>query len=306
MVTRRKVSVGAKKYKESAKRIRELRAALGDLQGAFAKRLAVTQPMVSAWEGAKDGPSSAFFLQLGSLASFPENLWFWEQAGLSREVMMELARNLLPERAVPLVDGEVYRIPRFRETLQGRESAGPPLALPAECLPHPAQTICLVMDKKATGVVSCPRGIFILDTFVEGAEDLSNLWERVVMLQYPGTPYLLQGVYAGRLWLRDDWQISRHRDGARTSGWLVPLGEGTEPERVEYPYLGEYLEPECMKGISSDDAKARAEKMAEVRGRALSKFRTDKGIRILGKAIGRLSGHLEMEQAKGEEQEAKG
>jgi hypothetical protein len=242
---------------------------------------------------------------LGKLAveyGLQDPFFFWAKAGIEPQTLQSMVEKITEARYLAM--GETVPIPRFRLTLQGRESAGPPLPLPTECLPHPAQTICLVMDKKATGVVSCPRGIFILDTFVEGVEDLSNLWESVVMLQYPGAPYLLQGIYAGRLWLRDDSQISRYRDGARTSGWLVPLGEGAEHERVEYPYLGEYLEPECMKDIPPDDAKARAERMAEVRGRALSKFRTDKGIRILGKAIGRLSGHLEMEQAKGGEQGA--
>jgi transcriptional regulator with XRE-family HTH domain len=287
-----------------AKRIEELKEALGiKTQAEFGDKLKVSQSTMSAWlRGDKKRPPSAeAYFRLARLAPDPDKaIWFLQQTGLDVKSVLLVANKLSKYGDALPVEGDIVRIRRFRFTEKGREEAGPPVPLPAEFILNERTTICLLVDEKATGVANSPRGLFIIDTSVEGAEDLSALWNHVIMLRYPGTPYLQEGVYVGRLHLQDEASNAREPERARAIGRLAPLtGHGEESQVVEYPYLGGHVEREAMRGIALDDKQARQLKMDEIRERARSEFRLDKGVRILGKVIGRLTGHLERsEQGK--------
>jgi transcriptional regulator with XRE-family HTH domain len=141
----------AGKHKESAKRVVKLLAFLGDTQAQFARRLSITQPMVSAWVGASDAPSPAFCIRLGKLAPFPDNLWFWEQAGLSKQDIISAGQHILNERrALPSKD-DIISIPRMRHTVAGFEQIDPAIPLLEEFVSDPISTIWIDVEEGLTG-----------------------------------------------------------------------------------------------------------------------------------------------------------
>lgn len=283
---------------EIAERIKEVRAALGMTGVQFARHGGFSQSKVSEWEAGKYPPSAEMFVRLGNVAPLHLRLWFWKQAGLRQDALNGICGQIAAEQGAPPAEGEIVRIPEFRETLQGREEAGPPIPLPARFIPHPERTVCLSVDKRSTAVADSPKGIFIVDTFCEGAEDLSALWSRVVILRYApegDDPLLEHGIFSGRLWMKDYAYNPRQPELAGVTGELVLL---TRVEVVGMLYLGSYAEPEGMRGIGYEDGDGRSSRMAEIHKRALSAFRARKGIRILGKVIGRLTGHLDIEGAE--------
>ncbi len=266
----KKVNVAAKKYKESAEKVMALLKSLLEYTGSICEA-----PEHNAADGVgvgrgSDAPSPAFFIRLGNLASFPENFWFWEQAGMDGKKMVNAVKQILKqqreEQAAPLVGGEVYRIPEFRETATGRESAGAPIPLAARFIPRPEKTICVSVDAQSTGMADSPKGIFILDTSFEGAQDISALWDRVVMLRYAGEfadSTFPQGIYSGRLFLNaQDVRVFQNPQFPRISGWLEGLVGRHGPITM---WLGEYTDREGMRGIAPEDEEGRAKRWGEIR-----------------------------------------
>jgi transcriptional regulator with XRE-family HTH domain len=288
---------------EVAKRIRALRKALGDIgQREFARLVGVRHATLSEWESGKNFPSAAGFLALGNLAKGQdEKLWFWEQAGLSRAALIGLCGKISADQWKQPAEGETVRIPEFRETAHGREEAGPPIPLPARFIPHPGSTICFSVDEQSTGVADSPKGIFILDTFYEGAEDLSALWGRVVILRYApefDSSAFPQGIYAGRLILNiSSVRVWAERERPRIPAFLETLSSHPESGYTML-FLGHYIDSQGMKGLAPDDAEGMAKRREEIESRARSEFRLAKGTAILGKVQGRLTGHLEKPEAK--------
>ncbi len=285
----------AKKISESAQQIKLLRKSLGDKQTDFANRLEVTQPMVSAWEAGRDTPSSAFFIRLGSLASYPQSMWFWKQAGMDEQAILSAAEGVLRKRSIP-VEGEIIRVPRFRETLRGRESAGPPIPLPKEFVPNPASTVCFVVDKDASAVLDSPHAIFILDETNKNASNLLPFWGKVVFAEYEaeaGTnPRWRSGIYAGRLVYFNSWP--RKPDDSYTVEAELYFITGLESKRPlelgwkAYPELKGSADigiglPPLGQNPLLDAARQK------VSARAASELRLSFGWRILGHVIGRLS-----------------
>lgn len=260
-------------------------------QTALAKLIRASESRIPEWMKGDRLPSPDTLINLGKLAlerGWSDPFFFWALAGVDTHILRLMADKVQKKQYE--LAGETVPIPCFRETTDGREEAGPPVSLPVRFLPHPDLTVCLLVDERATAIVNSPQGLFIIDASVEGAEDLSALWGHVVALRFPGTAYLREGVYIGRLLLIDEAYNTRQPEAARSVGRLGPLGSGEEI--VEYLFIGEHLEPEGMKGLPLDDRDARNRRMGEIHVRARG-LRPEKGIRILGKVIGRLTGHLE-------------
>ncbi len=279
--------------KRNSQFIKHLDAVLGEMKPAeLARKLQVSDSRIPEWMAGKRLPSPDTLIKLGKLAleyKVPDPFFFWALAGHDAQTLRSMATNVVEDwyRAA----GETVAIPRFRETKDGREEAGPPVSLPAEFVPNRLATICLLVDDKSTGITHAPNGLFILDTSVEGAEDLSHLWERVVMVRddthFTSRGNRLHEVLVGRLHMQERWGGALDPDSISIIGKLKGLTE-TEPIFEE---LGAYVEPEGMKGIAyGDDFRGRILRMVEVRERAAGKFRLREGVRILGKVIGRLSG----------------
>jgi len=286
-------SAKVKRLRTLGSRVSKLREALGQTQAEFAKTLEVTQPMVSAWEGARDSPSAGAYLRLAKLASHPDRLWFLEQAGVDEQLILSAADQLSEERVALPSKGEIVRVPRYRFTEQGRQEAGPPVPFDAEFVPNPRITICVLVDERSTAFVDSPRGNILLDRSCEGAEDLHELWEQVVMLYLAPkdieTIGEQEGIYVGRLHLEGHGSSFGKPESARMKAGLFSL---TTPAWALHN-LGYYHEPEAMRGLALDDTQGRLLRWPEIRERGRSAFRLPKGTRILGKVVGRLTGHLE-------------
>ncbi len=291
-------AVKHKRFADTAERIRALRERLGDKnQADLAKRLKVTQAMVSAWESGKEVPSASFLFRLGSLASYPDSLWFWRRAGIEEQAVIEASNGINKGREAFSVElfkkGDVVLVPRFRETRGGREDAGAPLPFPTECIPNPTATIALVVDELSTGVVESPRGIVLIDTSWEGVEDLEPLWGRVVAVRCAGETSILhedtyEGVYIGRLFLGDSSPLPFRPGMAMIRAALMSLDKmGWALQDV-----GRHEEPDRSPLIRPDDTKALRAYWEEMHDRAASKLRLFPGIRVLGKVIGRLTGQI--------------
>jgi len=293
----RKGTAGSKmsKVAEGSRRILKLRKGRKETQIEFAKAVEVGQPQVSAWELGTDSPSIGAWVRMAKLASYPENLWFLEQAGIDARALRPITAGIQKDDAMisrPFWEtGAVVPIRRFRATEQGREEAGAPVPLPKEFVPNPQATICLSVDEESTTMVDAPRGLFILDLSIEGIDDLSTMWGRVVILRHPGVGETFlrwpAGLYAGRLMMKWAPRSMSAGDIIFEAG-LAMLGR--EGGHYSLP-LGSYAFPSAMKPIPGPEESAA--RIAEAEKIARSKFRLDKSVRILGRVIGRMTGHIE-------------
>jgi transcriptional regulator with XRE-family HTH domain len=285
----------AKPRPEYSIRIEALRGTLK--QREFAAKLPASPSRISEWESGKRPPVAEGFYRLGSLADNPDDaIWFWKQAGLDDEKLLAAARKIAGERAKegePLFEKrEVVLIPRFRQTAEGREKAGPPVPLAAEFIPNPDSTICVVADAKSTGFVQSPTGLLIVDEAIKGFEDLSESWGKVFILDYmPDGTLEPKGLYVGRFLprhtLHDPQLLS-------TLAILDVIRRDHEFQNLvlgRWPEIGtrEYEERRAATGISEEDF-VRLRKEQKERG--VKEIRLHPGIKVLGQVIGRLSGNV--------------
>jgi transcriptional regulator with XRE-family HTH domain len=281
-----------KKNRQFGHHIKTFREKHYPSQKALADALGVGQTVVSAWERGDNVPSSEAWVKLAGLAHSPDNLWFLERAGLHRETIIAAATALAEDMLVRPREGDTVLIPRFRATEDGRQEAGPPVPLPAEFIPNPLATLCLVNDDESTGIIDAPKGLTIVDTTIEGTEDLASLWGHVVALYFTPTPGRTgpdpEGVYIGRLILDGHtWPIRPETAVMRASlQSLVQMGWALSD-------IGYYHEEHGLQGIAPDDLAGLAQRWTEIRARAIVKFRFSKGIKIIGLILGRLSGSFQ-------------
>lgn len=279
--------------------IRAVRDSRSENQPEFAESLGVSQGTVSAWEAndKRRRPSVDALFRIGCLAKNPElAISLWEHAGLRHEAILQAARKIFQDDRLTIPPGtEIVRIPRFWETLEGRKEAGRPIPFAAEFIPNPVATICVLSDERSTALVNAPRGTILVDTSCEGVQNLRDLWGHVIMLRYHWDPARLapragEGVYIGRLELVGSQRSHQKLEAAFMDGLLYSLVEGPPWAFIE---VGEYNEPEGMKGVPPDDIEGRIKRWADVRRRGLSGFHLYKGVDILGLVIGRLTGQVE-------------
>jgi transcriptional regulator with XRE-family HTH domain len=296
---------------EVRNRIKKVMAELGlNNQAAFARALGLRPTTLNAWMTRTSLPSPAAYMALGKVAlSVDDSLFFFEQAGLTEEVIRAAAAKIMKGRTGPGVAGEIIHVPRFRETEQGREEAGPPVPLPVELIPHPLATICLLVDEKSSGVVSAPTGLFILDTSVLGTANVLAHQERVVMAYVPESPDrgYPKGLCAGRVRLQQR-QHGRRPDWGWLGVFLLPLQEHSHFASLglasyqtplnddfgDYFELGSYEEIDAMRGLAWENEEERSQRFAEMWRRVGPNFPLKEGVRIIGRVIGRLTGHLEL------------
>jgi transcriptional regulator with XRE-family HTH domain len=303
---------GMKRRLSTGERIKALRG--GESQAEFAKHFGVSQGAVSAWErNDEDRAASAeIYFRLANLASDPaDKIFFLGKAGLDEQTILSAAEKLSRGRVKApnsLVEkGSVVLVPRFRETLKGREGAGPPVPLPAEFIPHPGATICLAVSQTDFRIAA-PRGLFLLDESVKDTEDLSALWERVVLLDYPSALGLYPaGLHVGRLYMgthgtRPGSGVPLDTRYLVWHGWLrsvdapagyqaIHFGEWRHPlfEKYTVPQPNQNWRPREVVPSEIEEFEAACREAEE---RAPKEFHLPKGVRILGKVIGRLTGHL--------------
>jgi len=110
---------------EVRNRIKKVMAELGlNNQAAFARALGLRPTTLNAWMTRTSLPSPDAYMALGKVAlSVDDSLFFFEQAGLTEEAILAAAAKIMKGRTGPGVEGEIIQVPRFRETLAGREEA---------------------------------------------------------------------------------------------------------------------------------------------------------------------------------------
>jgi transcriptional regulator with XRE-family HTH domain len=303
------------------KRIRALREARHDTQAELAKCLGVTQGAISAWErdDKERAPSAEAFFRLANLAENPEDkVLFLGKAGIAPETITSAARKIAKdfvedhiERAKVLKDkGDVILIRRYRETAQGIEKAGPRVPLPTEFIPNPDSTCCFVVDELASGVIDAPRGLLVVDTSVEGTENLHDLLSRVILLWYKPLYEFErrpQGIYAGRLGIQagalrkgdtvelvHHWSLQFLTSAAGlsmmsflnlgTHSGILPFDFSKTPEKTNFSVV------DLLDFVRGSEQRERM--LSETRDRMLSEFRMVKGNKVIGQVIGRLSGNV--------------
>lgn len=101
-----------------AKKIEQMRERLQLSQAALAKKLNVSPMAPSRWERGINRPPSSVFLRLGKLIGHPDCWYFWEQAGLSKEDLIDctdpaelaaLEAKALSYRVVSVLDAKAKK-----------------------------------------------------------------------------------------------------------------------------------------------------------------------------------------------------
>lgn len=279
-------------------------------QSELAKLIGASESRIPEWMKGDRLPSPDTLINLGRLAlerGWPDPFFFWALAGIDTQTLRSMA-DKVQKRQYELV-GETVPISRFRYTEKGREEAGPPVPLPAEFIPNPEQTICLLIDEDSSGVASAPRGALILDISIDGTRNVVAYQERVVAVHMPGSAEdRLHGLYMGRLKL-DVTVYSKQPDRVLLDVYLLPLVFRSHSETLGFPSwlmplrsediidqainIGFCDEPEGLSGIEPEDYNQLHARLDEIWSRVGLKFPLREGVHILGKVIGRLTGHLE-------------
>ncbi len=169
-----------KKNSEVVKRVKALRKALDMNQLEFAKHGGFPQSRVSEWESGK-APSADAYIRLGNLASHPDNLWFWEQAGLTPQALVAAASKVMRERFSAPPESEIVRVPAYDDlSAAGFASM---LALPAKLVPNPGTAYFLRFTEKHDPSLGFQCGdILILDTQDAGSPCLKPFFGHMIVV----------------------------------------------------------------------------------------------------------------------------
>lgn len=198
---------------EISDRIKALRGQLGKTQAEFAQLIGVTQPAISDWESAtgSTGPSSESYAQLAGLASYPDSLWFLEQAGVDTNAALSTFGKLQKER------GEMALtlctlVPPFRK--KGEASPKPEdfLPWPTKYIPDPNSVAYWQIDHHV-GHTTMPqlvplgdKAIILLDTSANDAVGFQPFRGKAILVESTGEAAAAHepgaipaGVHMGRL-----------------------------------------------------------------------------------------------------------
>jgi transcriptional regulator with XRE-family HTH domain len=282
----------AKKNSEFINRVKSLIAELGS-NAELAKASRVSDSRIPEWTGGKRLPSPETLIKLGKIAlehGMSDPFFFWALAGMDTRALRLMAEHVLETRYK--IGGEKVLIPRFRWAGNEMEEAGAPVEFSAEFVPNPHTTICLYIDESSEGIGDSPRGAILVDTSAAGSQWREELSQKVVILDYsPKAPTAWPvGLYMARLhrsgalaqaqrvWIQINMEVLSEA-ATRSFGWVVPIGT--------------YTETAAALGATPDNKEQWQHAIAEFCERAISNLSLDQGVQILGKVIGRLTGHLE-------------
>jgi transcriptional regulator with XRE-family HTH domain len=272
-------------------------------QGGLAHEIGVSPSRISEYRAGKRSPSSDVLWKLGKLAAFPQNLWFWEQAGLSKEDILAAARAIGETRLVLPKEGEMFLIPPFqRDTEEGK--ARKPIRLTEDFNVDPLFTRYLIVDEPVR-MGAIERGdIVMIDTSADCGRSLEPLWNKLVLLKLsrpPGKPPLnwslaeeqSQGFYLGILRCKADISFRGGRAGLKD--WVVVIERFRMDTSIHTPGSMQSGDPEFCAGemkITQEDWKligtpmSREELPIKEPEVARVRFKLFDGIAILGRAIG--------------------
>lgn len=167
-----------------AKQIAALMNAKSLVQAGLAHEIGVSPSRISEYLAGNRSPSSNVLWKLGKLAPFPQNLWFWEQAGLSKEEISAAARRIGESHLVRPEEGHMVEV----GALEGdgvEEESKKTILLPPNLVNDPASTRYFVIDGEVQMGAGVQKGdIVILDTSGDIATSLEALWANPVLSKW--------------------------------------------------------------------------------------------------------------------------
>ncbi len=271
------------KKSEIRSRIRKLMGNLSQVD--FAVKIRSQPTTVNAWMKGPSLPSPQAYVALGIEAPCTEDsLFFFEQAGLTKEKLIEAADKLRLARSGPLAESDVYYHPVYRETEQGLQQDGSLIALPTMSVPDKDHFICLRIDPDSFGLPEMPLGLHIVDHSIKGTRNLTFCFDKLAVVRYTrkgGGFGFLSGLYLGTVKVRYS-QFPRSPDDLRV---LVTLDTRGAPEKIALP-LGDYRDAKAMSRLSwnkKEERELRAREIWETVGRDFPLY---DGISIVGKHEG--------------------
>ncbi len=186
---------------EWAGRIRRLLRDLQLTQAGLAERLGVSPATVSRWIQGRIEPTAQTYVALGNLAHAPENLYFWERAGMdpsglpvasfdrtasSLRMNLRDLQLIAPARVSQVLgeSGSAVAIPLLNVTAWGDRIAPQQnvslsqakietiLVAPLEWCPHPEQMIAMHLAGDSMDPVIPPGSIVFVDTAITDRDRL--------------------------------------------------------------------------------------------------------------------------------------
>lgn len=268
-----------RKKSEVGKRIKKVMADLNfKSQAAFGKQLKFQPTTLNAWVTGASVPSPEAYMKLAMKArDMNDSLFFWEQAGLTRDAIRNAAAMI---ESLSESKGEMILIPRIRET---GEDAGSPISLSSELVPGCSKPKCLCVDEHSIGEGMAPFGLYVLDTSVLGTADIRALRNEMIMIRFgPSQPQMFStGLYAGTVRIHR-WAIKNGiQVHARLMLWPPPSGLEDDLRRYDF-LLGIYKDLEAMSGLKPEDFGAYERQKDKIWDRVGAKFPLGDGVNILG------------------------
>jgi transcriptional regulator with XRE-family HTH domain len=238
---------------EVARRIKAVRGE--QTQAEFAKRLEVTQPMVSSWEAGRDLPSSEMYFRLTNAAalagSSDDCVLFLEQAGLQPDAIISVADVLLKRGEVKMDailataenklkdrmgdqkqmedEGKVTLVPPFPEDVPVAQQPLRLIPVPAFLVTHKASTYYI--EVKAPSIFGpaghgiAPGDLIVFDASEALVKDPEGLIGEELLVRLTDA---VEGHRAGDLALG---RVGLLPSGALGDHYSIVLGPPDEPPR---------------------------------------------------------------------------
>jgi transcriptional regulator with XRE-family HTH domain len=180
-------------------------------QATLAKRLGVSSATVSRWMKGTHEPTGEAYVSLGNLAGPPEDVYFWERAGINTSTFPETSSRVavssvriwlsdfkfisgrkLSSRSVansanavamPLLNVTAYgdRVPPERHVHLSEAKIEEVLTAPLDWCPHPGGTICIHVAGDSMVPLIVPKAVIAVDIH---ATDRTALAGKIVLVSH--------------------------------------------------------------------------------------------------------------------------
>ena len=180
-------------------------------QAAMAEQLGVSPATVSRWMKGTHEPTGEAYVSLGNLAGSPEDVFFWERAGIntsgfpgnSSRILASsirvkltdlkfvfghnLSRKIVANRAnavaIPLLNVTAYadEVPPEKHVHLSEATIEEVLTAPLEWCPHPSSMICMHVAGDSMLPLITPNAVIAVDTH---AVDRETLEGRIVLASH--------------------------------------------------------------------------------------------------------------------------
>ena len=241
------------------------------------------------------------YFRLAALASRPDDqVFFLQEAGLSRETIVSAANELVKERIVRPKEGEMVIVTRVEEPQVEVQEPHPGIPFASALGAKPVLTRYFAVDEYSSGYGFENGDILLLDISQVETPSLAPFWEQPILVEHTdAADFSRKEQLIGRLFLRE----SRHEGVARPlafyDGMLQPwtnlhheVGEMRGRSTKSYrrgdrlkdsgPFVITYGD----EGVLQDSETDIEAGFAALRKRAQAKIRLYPEWRILGRVIG--------------------